>query len=162
MAGIAIGKSLEVILMLRLGVPEVAGWKDLGNDLGGPKTCSIDVGNRIFGNPPLLVAGIENCRSIAGPDVVALAIARAGVVNLKEEFENLPIVDTGGIKDDLDGFGVGIMIAIGRMGPAAACVADPRRQNAVAAANEVLYAPEATASKNGAFIRHWTSSTWFK
>jgi hypothetical protein len=50
----------------------------------------MDVGDGVFGNPLLLVTGIENRRSIAGPDVVALPIARTWVVNLEEEFEGLP------------------------------------------------------------------------
>ena len=37
MAGIAVGNSLEIVLMLGLGFPEVAGWNDFGNDLGRPK-----------------------------------------------------------------------------------------------------------------------------
>ena len=92
--------------MLGFGLPEVAGWNDFGNDLAGPQAGSIDVGDGVFGNPLLLVAGVEDRRSIAGPDVVALAIARARVVNLEEELENLPIADAGRIKDDLDCFGV--------------------------------------------------------
>jgi hypothetical protein len=55
---------------------------------------------------PLLVAGVEDRRPIAGPDVVALAIARAWVVNLEEELEDLPVADARRIKDYLDYFGV--------------------------------------------------------
>jgi hypothetical protein len=35
---------------------------------------------------------------VAGADVVALAIARGRVVNLEEEFEDLPIADLGGMR----------------------------------------------------------------
>jgi hypothetical protein len=71
---------------------------------------------------------------VAGADVVALAIARAGVVNLEEEFEDLPVADARRVKDDLDCFGVSGMIAIGRVGVGAAGISDPGRQNAVVAA----------------------------
>ena len=35
-AGVAIRKTLEVILVLSLGFPERPGWRDLGPDLAGP------------------------------------------------------------------------------------------------------------------------------
>ena len=158
MAGVALRKSLEVILMLRFGLPELACRNDFGHNLGGPQARSIDIGDRVFGNPLLLVAGGEDRGSIAGPDVVALAIARAWVVNLEEELEDLSIADAGWIKDDLDCFGVSVMTAIGRVGAGAARVADPGRQNAVVAADEVLHAPEAASGKNGAFLCHWNHS----
>ena len=141
--------------MLGFGLPELACRNDFGHNLAGPQARSIDIGDRVFGNPPLLVAGVEDRGSIAGPDVVALAIARAWVVNLEEELEDLSIADAGRIKDDLDCFGVSVMIAIGRVGAGAARVADPGRQNAVVAADEVLHAPEAASGKNGAFLSHW-------
>jgi hypothetical protein len=83
-------------------------------------------------------------------------------VNLKEEFEDLPVADTRGIEDDLDRFRVSRMIAVRRMGVGAAGVADAGRQNSLVAANKILHAPEATAGKHSAFLSHFTSSTWFK
>ena len=92
--------------MLRFRLPEVACWNNFRNSFPWPQARSIDVSDRVFRNPPLLVAGVEDCRPIAGPDVVALAIARAWVVNLEEELEDLPIADARSIKDYLDCFGV--------------------------------------------------------
>ena len=92
--------------MFGFGLPEVVCWNDFGHHLAGPETRSIDVGDRVFSNPPLLVAGVEDRRSVAAPDVVALAIARARVVNLEEELEDLPIADARRIKDHLHGFGM--------------------------------------------------------
>jgi hypothetical protein len=37
MAGVAVGISLEIILMLRFGLPEVAYRNDFGNDLARPQ-----------------------------------------------------------------------------------------------------------------------------
>ena len=68
--------------MLGFGLPEVACWNDFGNGLAWPKPGSIYVGDGVFRNSLLFFAGIEDRRSIAGADVVALAIARAGVVDL--------------------------------------------------------------------------------
>src|SRR5687768_14629898 len=148
--------------MLGFRLPEVACWNDFGDSLGWPEPRGVDVGDRVFGNPLLLVAGVEDRRSIAGPDVVALAIAGARVVNLEEELQNLAVADAGRIEDDLDCFGMSAMVAVGSVGASAAGVAHPRRQNAVATANKVLHAPEAATGKNGSFFSHCTSSTWFK
>src|SRR5262245_24022366 len=155
MAGVAARISLEVILMLGFGLPELASRNGCGHNRAGPQASSIDVGGRVFRNPPLLIAGVEDRRPIAGPDVVALPIARACVVNLEEELKDLSIADAGRIKDDLDCFGVSVMIAVGSVRHVAARVADPGRQNAVVAADEVLHAPEAASGKNGAFLSHW-------
>ena len=106
MAGVAVRISLEIILMLGFSLPEVACRNDFRNDLTWPQARSIDIGDGVFGNPLLLVTGVEDRRSVAGPDVIALTIARAWVVNLEEEFEDLPIADPGRIKDDLHCFGM--------------------------------------------------------
>src|SRR4051812_48144290 len=100
MAGVAAGIPLGIILMLGFGLPEVTRRNDFGHDLAWPQPGSIDVGDRVFGNPPLLIVGIEDRRSIAGADVVALAIARARVVDLEEEFEDPPKADAGGVEGD--------------------------------------------------------------
>ena len=84
--------------MFRFGLPEITRRNHFGDHLAGPQARSIHVGDRVFGNPLLLVAGIENRRAIAAADVVALAIARARVVDLEEELENLSIADAGRIK----------------------------------------------------------------
>jgi hypothetical protein len=81
-------------------------------------------------------------------------------VDLEEELEDLAIADAGRVKDDLDGFGVPAMIAIGGVGGGTAGVPDPRRQNTVATANKVLHAPEAAAGENSALLGHFPSSTW--
>ena len=45
---------------------------------------------------------------------------------MKEELKKLTIADTGGIKGDLDCFGMPVMVAIGRMGVFPAGVTDTR------------------------------------
>jgi len=98
MARVAAGISLEVILMLQFCLPEIACRHDFRHHLAGPQARSIHIGNGVFGDALLLVAGVEDRRSIVAPDVVTLAIARAWVVNLEEEFEDLPIADARGSK----------------------------------------------------------------
>src|SRR5712671_2414499 len=154
MAGVAAGIPQKVVLVLRFCLPEVACRNDFRDRFARPQAGSIDVGERVFGNPFLLFAGIEDRRSIAAPDIVALAIARARVVDLEEELEELPIADARRIKNDLDRFGVVAMVAIGGVRDAAARVAGARRQDAVVTAKEVLHAPKATAGQNGTFFVH--------
>src|ERR1700741_2243704 len=125
--GVAAGISQEVILVLGFGLPEVTCRNHFGDRFAGPQARSVDVGDGVFGDPLLLVAGIEDRRAIAGADVVALAIARARVVNLEEKLEQPPIADARGIERNLDRFGVSGMIAIGRVGVGAAGIADPAR-----------------------------------
>ena len=60
MAGVPGRVSLEVILMLGFGLPELGCRNNIGHNLVGPQTRSIDVGNRVFGDPPLLFAGVED------------------------------------------------------------------------------------------------------
>jgi len=106
MAGVPIGNPLKVILMLRFGFPEVAGRVQFGHYLARPQARRVDVGDGVFGNPLLRVAGIEDRRAIAGSHVVALAIARARIVDLEKELEQLSIADARRVEDDLDRFGV--------------------------------------------------------
>jgi hypothetical protein len=47
-------------------------------------------------------------------------------VDLEEKLEKLAVADLAGIEDDLNGFGVGSMIAVGRIRNVAAGVADAR------------------------------------
>src|SRR5262245_13083787 len=154
MTGVAAGISQQIVLVLGFRLPELAGGNDFGDCLARPQTGSIDVGNRVFGDAFLLIARVEDRRAIAGADVVALAVARARVVDLEEEFEQLPVADARRVEEDLDRLGVPRVIAISRVGVAAAGVSDPRRQNAVLAANEVLRAPEAAAGEDRAFLIH--------
>ena len=74
MAGVAVRILLQIILMLRFRLPKIAGRRDLGHDLARPQARGIDIGNGVFGDPSLLVTGVEDRRAIAQTDVVALAV----------------------------------------------------------------------------------------
>src|SRR5258705_1829535 len=60
--GVTVRISLQIILMLGLGLPERSGGCHLGDKLARPKAGSIDIGNSVFRDPLLLVAGIEDGR----------------------------------------------------------------------------------------------------
>src|SRR6202048_540629 len=123
--GVALRITLQIILMLGLGFPEWSHGCHLGNHLARPKAGSIDIGDGVFGDPLLLVAGIEDGRPVARSPVVALTVQRAWIVDLEEELQQLSIADDLGIKDYLDGFRMIAVVAIGRVRHFAAGVADP-------------------------------------
>ena len=135
--------------MLRLGLPEGTGGRDLGDDLPRPQARRFDVGDRVLGDLPLLVVRVEDGRAVAGADVVALAVLRRRIVDLEEELEEVAEAHLVGIEDDLDGLGVGAVLAVGGVGDVAARVADPGRDDAGHLADEVLHAPEAAAGEDG-------------
>jgi hypothetical protein len=83
-------------------------------------------------------------------------------VDLKEELEDLPKGDSGGIEDDFDRLGMRPVIPIRRLGRVAARVPDPGGDHAWIFPKEVLHAPEASAGQYCAFLGHDLSSTWLK
>src|SRR5471032_3361029 len=151
MAGIAIWQALQVILVLGLCLPEWAGRFHLRDNLGWPQAGSIDILDGVLRYLLLRFAGVENGRAVAGAQVVALAIFRAGVVDLEKEFEDLAIADDGWIEDDFDRFGVRAMIAVSGVGHVAAAVAYARSEHARITAQQILHAPEAAACQDGGF-----------
>jgi len=98
MAGIAVRVALKVILMLRLRLPERATGLDLGYDFAWPKSCGVDIGDRLFRNLPLLAGRIENRGAIAGAGVISLPVQCCGVMYLKEKFKQLPITELRGVE----------------------------------------------------------------
>src|SRR6266567_1938732 len=113
--------------MLRLCLLEGAYWHDCSDNFPGPDPRCIDIGNRIQGNPLLILAGVEDRRPVAGTDVIALAVSRRRVMNLKEELQQLPITDLARIENDFDRFGMRPMPAVSRIRNVAAGVPDPGR-----------------------------------
>ena len=151
MAGITVGKSFQVILVFRLRFPERPGRGDFGHHLAGPKAGSFDVGDGVFGNPFLLLAEVEQRRSVAGADIVALAILSRWVMNLEKELENLPIADLLRIEHDLDRFRVIAVVAISRIRHIAARVTHARGQHAGVTSQQILHTPEAATGQDGGF-----------
>ena len=76
-----------------------------------------------------------------------------GIVDLEEELEQVAVGDLLGVEDDLDGLGVGAVVAVGRVGDVAAGVADPGRDHPGPLADEVLHPPEAASGQDRGFSR---------
>src|ERR1700754_2947228 len=110
---------------------------------------AVVAADRVLGDLALLVARNEDLRAVAGPDVVALAVLGRRVVDLEEALEDVPVGDALGVEDDLDRLGVAGMVAVGRVVVLPAGVADPRGDDAVAVAQQLLDAPEAAAREDG-------------
>jgi hypothetical protein len=125
--------------------------------LPGHRPRGIDVGDRVLGDPLLLVGGVENRRAVAGADVVALAVLRRRVVHLEEELEQRAEVGLLRVVDDLDGLRVGAVVAIGGVRDVAAAVADARGHDAGLVAEQLLHPPEATAGEDRIFVGHVAS-----
>src|SRR3954447_14428420 len=141
-AVVAVGVALQVVLVLGLGLPEGDGLADRGDDLAGPDARGVDVGDRVLGDPALLVAGVEDLRAVGRADVVALTVLGRRVVYLEEELQDVAVGDPRGIEDDLDGLGVAGMVAVGRVLVLAAGVADTGGDHPVAPAKQLLDPPE--------------------
>src|SRR4051812_18414372 len=109
-AGIAVGGFLEIVLMLLLRLPEIARRRKLGDDLAWPQSRGIDIGDGVFGDALLLVAGVEDRRAIAHSDIVALAVPGGRIVDLEKGFEQCAKADPGRIENDLDGFGMAAVV----------------------------------------------------
>src|SRR5215217_5424913 len=146
-AGVAVGVALEVVLVLGLGLPEGAGLADLGDDLARPQARGVDVGDRVLGDLALLVARVEDLGTVAGTDVVALAVLGRRIVDLEEELEDVSVGDALGLEDDLDRLGVTRMVSVGRVVVVPTRVSDRGRDDSIAMAQQLLCAPEAARGK---------------
>src|SRR6185503_9576304 len=92
---------------------------------------------------------VQDLRAVARADVVALAVLRRRVVDLEEELEDVPIGDALGVEDDLDRLGMTRMVAVGRVVVLPTGVSDPRRDDSVALAQQLLDAPDAASREDG-------------
>ncbi len=124
MAGIPGRITLEIVLVFGLGLPEWAGWCELGHHLAGPQARSVHIGDRFQRGPFLIFAGVVNARTVGTAAVIALTVRRGGIMDLEEEFQQITVGDALGVEDDFDRLGVGAMIAVGRVRYIAAAVAD--------------------------------------
>src|SRR5918999_1326777 len=150
-AVVAVRVVLEVVLVLGLGLPEGDSLAELGHHLAGPQAGGVDVGDRVLGDPALLVARVEDLGAVAGADVVALAVLGRRVVDLEEELEDVPVGDALGVEDDLDRLGMAGMVPVGRVVVLPTGVTDPRGNDSLAAAQQLLNAPEAAAREDRGF-----------
>src|SRR5690606_40156467 len=85
------------------------------------------------------------------PDIIALPVERRRVVNLEEVLQQIAIGQARGIENDLDRLSVSLVITVCGVGNLAARIPDARRDYSVQAAQKILHAAEAAASKHCTF-----------
>src|SRR6476620_845234 len=115
-AGLPFGVLLQVELVLRLGLPERPSGRDLRDDPAGPQTGRVHVGDRVVGDPPLLISCVEDRRTVLGADFVHLAVQRRRIMDLEEELKDVAERGLLRVEDDLDGLGVGPGVGLGGVG----------------------------------------------
>src|SRR5690348_12399429 len=91
MTSVAVRIVLQIVLVLRLGFPEVADRRHFGDDLARPQARRVHVGDRLLRHFSLLVARIENRRTVAGAFIVALTVPRRGIVDLEEILQDASV-----------------------------------------------------------------------
>src|SRR5215217_4669014 len=94
-AGVAAGVALQIVLMFWFGLPEVTGRCHPGDHRGGPQPRCVDIGDGVARDALLIVIEIENRRTVAGADVVALAVLCRRVMNLEKEFQQGAVIGLG-------------------------------------------------------------------
>src|SRR6266481_3880807 len=98
--------------MLGLRLPERTGGRHLRHNFSRPQARGFDIRNGVVRRLLLTLICEENCRTVAGPDVVALTVLRRRIMDLKEKLEQPPVADLLWIENDLDRLGVGAVIAV--------------------------------------------------
>jgi len=142
-----------VLVVVLAGVEGVQG-DDLGDDGAWEDMCGIELANVGCGDFLLLIVGIENCRTIAGANVSALAVELRRIMHDgKEDAQQRSVGDLCWVEDDLDGLGVAgafrthCPVVGGFSRPAG--VANGSLQYALDALKDGLDAPETTTGKDG-------------
>ena len=102
MAGVAARALLQIILVIGLGLPELADRLDLGHHFAIPQPRGIHIGDRILGDALLLLVDIIDARPVGEPTIIALAVQRRRIVDLEEEFQDVPVARHCRVEDNLD------------------------------------------------------------
>lgn len=92
--------------MVVLGRIECVEFSDFGDDWVGEDFLVGELLDHVFGGLFFFFSSVENCGTVLGAAVVALAVEGCGVVGCKENMEYVGIRDGGGVVIDFDGFGV--------------------------------------------------------
>jgi hypothetical protein len=96
---------VQVLLMIRLGIPPLARLQNLRRDfpLVPLRVC---FGCYVLGDGLLLGRVVEDAAAVLRADVRALAVGGRRVVHAVEVLEQAAVGDLGWVEDDLEGFGV--------------------------------------------------------
>src|SRR3954462_1300006 len=112
MAGVPARVFLQVVLVLRLRLPERTSGDDLGDNFPGPQSGGVNVGDGVLGNRLLLIRCVKDGRSVTRTDVVALTVLGRRIMHLEKELEQIAVRGLGRIKGDLESLGVALVVAV--------------------------------------------------
>jgi hypothetical protein len=87
--GIAARTLLQIVLVLRLGLPEIAGRLHLGDHFSIPKPGRIHIGDRLLGDVLLLHPEVIDGRPVGETTIIALAVLRRRIVDLEKNSKML-------------------------------------------------------------------------
>jgi hypothetical protein len=90
----------KVFLVVVFGKKEVCRWLQGGDNWTWPGARRVEFGNHLFGFMMLVFRGVEDHRAILRAHVVALAVQRGGIMNGKENFEQVAIAQLARIESD--------------------------------------------------------------
>src|ERR1700691_2448529 len=110
MTGVSVRIALEVILMFGLRLPKISRRLEFRDHLSRPEPRCVDVLDGVLGDVLLLIADIEDGRAVA---------------------------DHFGIENDLNGFGMRAVIAVGGIAYIAARIAHASRDDARITAQQI-------------------------
>ena len=151
-AGVAARPLLQIILVIGLGLPELADRLDLGHHFAIPQPRGIHIGDRILGDALLLLVDIIDARPVGEPTIIALAVQRRRIVDLEEEFQDVPVARHCRVEDNLDPLGMRAVITIRGVRNIAARVTHTGRDDAGPLADQILHAPETSSCENSALM----------
>nr|WNL65410.1 hypothetical protein GPGIFMOB_00361 [Acinetobacter gerneri] len=143
---------LQIILVIGLGLPELADRLDLGHHFAIPQPRGIHIGDRILGDALLLLVDIIDARPVGEPTIIALAVQRRRIVDLEEEFQDVPVARHCRVEDNLDPLGMRAVITIRGVRNIAARVTHTGRDDAGPLADQILHAPETSSCENSALM----------
>src|SRR5579859_7877503 len=96
-AGVTVGVPFEVVLVLRLRLPEPSGRGDLGHDRSRPQPGGLDVRDGLLCDLPLSLRRVEDAGPVARANVIALPVQGRRVVYLEEELQQITVGEPVGI-----------------------------------------------------------------
>ena len=83
-AGIAVRIAFQVILVLRLGLPEIASGRELGHNLARPQPRGFEVGDCVLSDAALFLARVENRRPVVSKCESARNRAGSGLFGMRD------------------------------------------------------------------------------
>ena len=96
---------VQIRLMILLGSPPLARWRQLCDNLALPPVL-VGEACYLLGDFFLLLVVVVDCIAVLRAGIGALSIESCGIVRAVEELEEVKVRDLGGVEDDLSGFGV--------------------------------------------------------